>query len=70
MKKVLFVMAMAGMMSFVACNNNKTAEPAVEENTVETVAEECCSQNAETIENAVEEVVDAAADAVQEAIAE
>ena len=31
MKKVMFLMAVAGMFAFAACNNNKTAEAPVEE---------------------------------------
>ena len=31
MKKVMFLLAVAGMFAFAACNNNKTAEAPVEE---------------------------------------
>lgn len=63
MKKVFFMMAIAGMFGFAACNNNKTAE-AVEDTTmtvVEAVAEEAedvIDSAATTVENAVEEVVE------------
>ena len=67
MKKVLFMMAIAGMFGFAACNNNTTAEPAAEEATpIEAVAEE----STEPVENAVEEVVEGAEEAVEETAAE
>ena len=68
MKKVLFTLAIAGMFGFVACNNNKPAEEAVEEpiENVEAIAEE----NAEAVENAVEEVVENAEEVATEAAAQ
>ena len=57
MKKVMFLMAVAGMFAFAACNNT----PAEEENTdtmieaTEQVAEEIVDSNA--VEAAAEEVV-------------
>lgn len=72
MKKVMFVMAVAGMFAFAACNNSKPAEvveatePVAE--AVENAAQEtseCCQQAAaecaEAVENAAEEVSEAVA---------
>lgn len=68
MKKVLFVMAVAGMFGFAACNSNKTAEEATETmtETVEAVAEE----STETVENAVEEVTETVENAASEVAAQ
>lgn len=69
MKKVLFAMAIAAMFGFVACNNNKTEEPAQDTAAVEAAA--CCEEqtasDTATVENMVEEVV---SDAVEAAVAE
>ena len=43
MKKVMFLMAVAGMFAFAACNNNKTAEEAPVE---EAPAEEAPAEEA------------------------
>lgn len=56
MKKVMFLMAVAGMFAFAACNNNAKTE--VEDSTVAPV---------ETPAAPVEEVVDSAAQAVESA---
>lgn len=56
MKKVMFLLAVAGMFSFAACNNTPAEEP------VDTMAEE-------TVEEVVEEVVDSAVQ-VEEAATE
>ena len=67
MKKVLFAMAIAGMFSFVACNNNaavEEAEPVAEEMVVEETVDTT------VVENAVEEIANAAVEGVAEAIAE
>lgn len=55
MKKVLFLLAVAGMFSFAACNNNTEApvEEAVVEEVVETPAEEMTDSTA--VEAPVEE---------------
>ena len=68
MKKVLFAMAIVSMFGFVACNNNKPAEEAVEPEAIEAVVEENTDTTA--VENAVEEIVNAAAEGVAEAVAE
>ena len=69
MKKVLFAMAIAAMFGFVACNNNKTEEPAQDSAAVEAAA--CCEEqtasDTATVENMVEEVV---SDGVEAAVAE
>lgn len=39
MKKVMFALAIAGMFSFAACNNNKEAEEVVDTLATETVEE-------------------------------
>lgn len=59
MKKVMFLMAVAGMFSFAACNNAATEEEAVD-----TVIAE------EMVEETVAEVVDSAAVAVEGAAEE
>ena len=69
MKKVLFALAIAGMFSFVACNNNAATEEPIEEETME-VVEEATEADTTAIENAVEEIVNAAVDGAAEAIAE
>ena len=68
MKKVLFALAIAGMFSFVACNNNAATEEAAEPVAEEMVVEETVADS--TVENAVEEIVNAAVEGVAEAIAE
>lgn len=40
MKKVMFFLAVAGMFSFAACNNNKVEEPAQDTTTMEEPAQE------------------------------
>lgn len=40
MKKVMFFLAVAGMFSFAACNNNTTEEPAQDTTTMEEPAPE------------------------------
>lgn len=57
MKKVMFLMAVAGMFSFAACNNAAT-----EEEVADTVIAE------EMVEETAEEVLDSAAVAVEEAV--
>ena len=61
MKKVFFVMAVAGMFGFAACNNNQATEETVDtvaiENVVEETVEEVVDSTVATVENAVEEVV-------------
>ena len=57
MKKVLFLLAVAGMFSFAACKNNTEApaeEAVVEEAVVETPAEEITDSTA-TVEAPAEE---------------
>ena len=58
MKKVMFLLAVAGMFSFAACNNN-AAEAPVEEVAVEEVAatEEAVVEEAVADSNAVAEEV-------------
>ncbi|MCR4659411.1 MAG: hypothetical protein K5650_03845 [Bacteroidales bacterium] len=55
MKKVFFLLAVAGMMSFAACNNNKTTEAPVEEVAIEEVATEEMTEEPAVEEVAVEE---------------
>ena len=59
MKKVMFLMAVAGMFAFAACNNNAEtttdttpAEPAIEEPTVEENTE--CNADTTTVEAGAE----------------
>lgn len=59
MKKVLFLLAVAGMFSFAACNNTNEEAVVEEEATVEEVAAE-----------AVEEVVDSTVATVEEVATE
>lgn len=60
MKKVMFLMAVAGMFAFAACNNNN-AEEAVGEpvagGMVEEAVEEAIDTTVEAVEAAAEEVV-------------
>ncbi|MBQ9417505.1 MAG: hypothetical protein IJU19_02885 [Bacteroidales bacterium] len=74
MKKVLFVMAVAGMFGFAACNSNKPAEEAVETPAVEEVmpAETTAPvEEAAAVEGAATECTAAAAEtASTEAAAE
>ena len=58
MKKVLFLLAVAGMFSFAACKNN-TEAPAAEEPTVE-----------ESIDAAINELTDSLAVAIEDAAQE
>lgn len=61
MKKVMFALAIAGMFSFAACNNN-AAEAVVEDTIVEEAIEEVVEDSA--VENAAEETVEAEASEV------
>ena len=46
MKKVFMLLAVAGMMSFAACNNNKNAaEPIAEVEAIENVADEIVDES-------------------------
>ncbi|MBP5541663.1 MAG: hypothetical protein J6X88_08460 [Bacteroidales bacterium] len=59
MKKVMFLMAVAGMFAFAACNNTPaTEEPAADTTEMECTAEEptCCDTTAAEV--AAEEVVE------------
>ncbi len=56
MKKVMFVLAVAGMFAFAACNNNAPEEPAIEENQEQVEA---------TPEETTEEATDAEAEATE-----
>ncbi len=73
MKKVMFLMAVAGMFAFAACNNNaKTTEEAPVEDAIENVevaADETAQECTEAVENAAEEATDAVAEATQDASA-
>ena len=53
MKKVMFLLAVAGMFSFAACNNNAAEAPAEEAVVEETVAEEAVVEE-EVVERAAE----------------
>jgi len=70
MKKVMFLMAVAGMFAFAACNNNaKTEEaPAEEIENVEVAAEETAQDEeaTEAVENAAEETAETAEAVVAE----
>lgn len=59
MKKVMFLLAVAGMFSFAACNNTPAEEPVEEEaiEATEEVVEEEAVAAEEAVEGAVEEVV-------------
>lgn len=56
MKKVMFVLAVAGMFAFAACNNNAEEAP------VDTMA-----QDMEQVQEPAEDIVDSAIDAVENA---
>lgn len=66
MKKVFFLLAVAGMFSFAACNN--AAEAPAEDTVapVEQVVEEVVDSTAATVEAAAEEVVEAATEVVNQ----
>lgn len=59
MKKVMFLMAVAGMFAFAACNNNaeEAVEEPVAEEMVEEAVEEAIDTTVEAVEAAAEEVV-------------
>lgn len=59
MKKVMFLLAVAGMFSFASCNNNKPAEEIVD-----TIAEEMVEETVDTTV-AVEAVAEDAQEATQ-----
>ncbi len=65
MKKVMFALAIAGMFSFAACNNNNEAE-AVEDTVIEAVEE--IVEDTMAVEGMAEEAVEAVENA--EAVAE
>lgn len=56
MKKVMFALAIAGMFSFAACNNNNEAE-AVEDTVIEAVEE--IVEDTMAVEGMAEEAVEA-----------
>lgn len=66
MKKVLFLLAVAGMFTFAACNNNTEATEETNDSVCETVVEEVVAeeQPIDTTAVAVEEV------ATEEVVAE
>ncbi len=63
MKKVLFLLAVAGMFSFAACNNNTEA-------TEETNDSACAQEMVEEVAEVAEEVIDTTAVAVEEVATE
>lgn len=66
MKKVMFVMAVAGMFAFAACNNNNTEEVAMDSVApVEEVVEEVANDSAVAAEDAAVEATDANVEAAQ-----
>ena len=65
MKKVMFALAIAGMFSFAACNNNNEAE-AVEDTVIEAVEE--IVEDTMAVEGMAEEAVEVVENA--EAVAE
>lgn len=67
MKKVMFLMAVAGMFAFAACNNNKPAEAPAEEAAVEEVA---VPEEETAVEEAVEATAEEVVEAAQEVVAE
>jgi hypothetical protein len=69
MKKVMFLMAVAGMFAFAACNNNKTAEAPVEEAPVEEVVVEEEAVAEDAVEATAEDAVEAA-EATEAVVAE
>ena len=64
MKKVMFLMAVAGMFAFAACNNNNATEEVIDTLPAEEMVEETIDTTA--IEVAAEEVAEVAAEAVAE----
>jgi hypothetical protein len=70
MKKVMFLMAVAGMFAFAACNNNaKPAEEAPVEEAVENV-EVAAEETAQDAVEATEEAVENAAEEATEVVAQ
>ena len=63
MKKVMFLMAVAGMFAFAACNNNNTPEEVVDTLPAEEMVEE-------TIDSVAVEAVEAVAEEVAAEVAE
>lgn len=63
MKKVMFLMAVAGMFAFAACNNTPAQEEVIDTPAVEEVAEECIDST--TVEVAAEEVAEAVAEVAE-----
>lgn len=63
MKKVMFALAIAGMFSFAACNNNNEAE-AVEDTVIEAVEE--IVEDTMAVEGMAEEAVEAVENAEAE----
>ena len=58
MKKVMFLMAVAGMFAFAACNNTPAQEEVIDTPAVEEmVVDETIDTLAETVEAVAEEVV-------------
>ena len=56
MKKVMFLMAVAGMFAFAACNNAPAEPETIDTPVVEEVAEEVIDTTMAAVEGAVEEV--------------
>ncbi|MBQ2538988.1 MAG: hypothetical protein II633_01135 [Bacteroidales bacterium] len=64
MKKVMFLMAVAGMFAFAACNNTPAEETVIDTPAVEEMVEETPvdSLAAEAVEAVAEEAVEAVAE--------
>lgn len=67
MKKVLFLLAVAGMFTFAACNNNTEATEETTDSVCATAVEEVAEEIIDTTAVAVEEV---ATEAAEEVVAE
>lgn len=63
MKKVFFLLAVAGMFSFAACNNNA-------EEVADTIVEEPVAEVVETIDTTVEAAAEEVVEAVETVVAE
>ena len=66
MKKVMFLMAVAGMFAFAACNNTPAEEAVVDTPAVEEMVEE----PAPVVDSMATDAVEAAAEEATEAVAE
>ncbi len=62
MKKVMFLMAVAGMFAFAACNNTPAEEETIDTPAVEEMVEETTPVDTNAVEAVAEEAVEAVAE--------